>query len=250
MRHANDNNPNDTNPRTKDDLHLGFVPPRTIAALYVETNGAYYGLPGIDPWDEVRDARLYDGPHPVVAHPPCQRGGKLWAGQPLFIKQTGIRKKKGDDGGCFEAALSAVRRFGGVLEHPWQSHAWPHFGLNTPPRAGGWITADFLGGWTCCVEQGRYGHYARKPTLLYAFGVDLPELEWGHSEMRLDPAVVERMGLKRAKRLGEVGSRGGGQNSTPRIHTPAPFRELLISMARTAKVPQAANDNAALSEAA
>jgi hypothetical protein len=107
--------------------------------------------------------------------------------------------------------------------------------------------ADFYGGWTCCVEQGKYGHYARKPTLLVAYGIDdLPELEWGHSEMKLDPAVVERMGLKRAKRLGEVGSRGGGQNSTPRIHTPAPFRELLIRMARSSVMkqkPAAANDN-------
>ena len=54
---------------------------RPIAALYVETGGSYYGLPGVDPWDERRDARLYPGPHPAVAHPPCQRWGKLWAGQ-------------------------------------------------------------------------------------------------------------------------------------------------------------------------
>lgn len=204
-----------------------------IAALFVETDGCYFNLPGVDPWDEPRDARRYDGPWPVVAHPPCQRWGKLWAGQPLFIKQTGIRKIKGDDGGCFEAALNAARKFSGVIEHPWQSHAWPHFGLTTPPRSGGWIKADEFGGWTCCVEQGRYGHYARKPTMLLVYGVDeLPELEWGESEMRLDPVVVARMGLKRAKRLGEVGARGGGQNSTPRIHTPIPFRDLLISIAQ------------------
>jgi hypothetical protein len=206
----------------------------TVAALYVETAGAYFGQMDVEPWDEARDARLYDGPHPVVAHPPCQRWGKLWAGQPLWIKRTGERKVKGDDGGCFKAALSAVRRFGGVLEHPWGSHAWAAFGLNRPARTGGWIAADFEGGWTCCVEQGRYGHYARKPTLLYAVGVDLPELDWGKGEPRLDPAIIERMGLKRAKRLGEVGGKGGGQNSTPRIHTPEPFRALLLSMARSA----------------
>ena len=246
MKHDNDNHSDVTNHGCKRDLHPEYV--TTVAALYVETNGAYYGLPGVDPWDEMRDARLYDGPHPVVAHPPCQRWGKLWAGQPLFIKQTGIRKVKGDDGGCFAAALASVRKWGGVLEHPWGSHAWAHFGLNKPPRAGGWVSADFHGGWTCCVEQGRYGHYARKPTLLVAYGTDLPELDWGIGEPRLDPEVVARMGLKRAKRLGEVGSRGGGQNSTPRIHTPAPFRELLISMARSAR--PAANDNAVRSEAA
>lgn len=71
---------------------------KTVAALYVQKNGAYWNLPGVDPWDEERDARLYDGPHPVVAHPPCQRWGKFWAGSPAVIAETGIRKKKGDDG--------------------------------------------------------------------------------------------------------------------------------------------------------
>lgn len=206
-----------------------------VSALYVEVGGSYYGLPDVDPWDEARDARLYAGPNPVVAHPPCQRWGKLWAGQPLFIKRTGIRKKKGADGGCFAAALNAARAYGGIIEHPWQSHAWPHFNINVPPREGGWIAADFYGGWTCCVEQGRYGHYARKPTLLLAYNCDLPELDWGIGESRLDPAVIERMGLKRAKRLGEVGSRGGGTDSAPRIGTPQPFRDLLLSIARTAQ---------------
>jgi len=204
-----------------------------IAALFVEKDGAYYGLPDVDPWDKARDAKQYSGPWPVVAHPPCQRWGKLWAGQPLHIKKTGVRKIKGDDSGCFESALNSVRTYGGVLEHPWQSHAWPYFGLNVPPRIGGWIMADFIGGWTCCVEQGRYGHYARKPTLLYAYGVDLEMLEWGKGKPRLDPAVIERMGLERAKRLGEVGAKGGGKDSTARIHTPRPFLELLISMAQS-----------------
>lgn len=123
--------------------------------------------------------------------------------------------------------------YNSLLEHPWGSHAWPHFGLNIPPRQGGWINADFNGGWTCCVEQGRYGHYARKPTLLLAYGLDeLPSLDWGIGEPRLDPIVVERMGLARAKRLGEVGARGGGTDSTPRVSTPEPFRDLLINMAR------------------
>jgi hypothetical protein len=212
----------------------------TVAALYVAKGGSYSDVPGVDPWDEERDARRYAGPWPVVAHPPCQRWGKLWAGQPLWIKRTGERKIKGDDGGCFAAALAAVRAFGGVIEHPWGSHAWPHFGLTIPPRIGGWIAADFVGGWTCCVEQGRYGHYARKPTLLYAFGCDLPALEWGKGKPRLDPAVVERMGLVRAKRLGEVGARGGGTDSAPRIGTPTPFRDLLISIARSARAKEAA----------
>lgn len=44
-----------------------------VAALYVEPNGIYFGLPNVDPWDIYRDARTYPGPWPVVAHPPCKR---------------------------------------------------------------------------------------------------------------------------------------------------------------------------------
>ena len=108
-----------------------------IAALFVETGGRYFDLDGIDPWDEVRDARKYAGPYPVIAHPPCQRWGKMWMGSPSHVAKTGIRKIKGDDGGCFRWALHSVRKYGGVIEHPWQSHAWPHFGLTVPPKKGG-----------------------------------------------------------------------------------------------------------------
>ena len=207
---------------------------KTVAALYVETDGCYFGLDNIDPWDEARDARLYDGPHPVVAHPPCQRWGKLWAGSPIHIKRTGQRKVKGDDNGCFAAALASVRKWGGVLEHPDRSAAWKALGLIEPPRNGGWIMADWQGGWTCCVEQGRYGHYARKPTWLYINGTDAPSLDWGKGKPRLDPAVIARMGLARAKRLGEVGAKGGGTDSSHRIGTPEAFRDLLIDLARSA----------------
>lgn len=209
-----------------------------IAALYVKTGGCYFGLPGVDPWDEARDARNYSGPYPVVSHTPCPRWGPMWFGQPLTVKRTGVRKKLGDDGGCFAHSLWAARTFGGVIEHPWRSLAWKHFGLNVPPREGGWVsTGLFDGGWTCCVEQGRYGHYARKPTMLLVYGVkleDLPSLNWGVGEARLDPAVIERMGLARAKRLGEIGGRGGGTDSAPRIATPLPFRDLLLSIAAKA----------------
>lgn len=51
-----------------------------IAALFVESEGVYYGLPDIDPWPLERDARTYLGPHPVIAHPPCERWGRFWHG--------------------------------------------------------------------------------------------------------------------------------------------------------------------------
>jgi hypothetical protein len=210
---------------------------RTIAALYVQTGGCYFGLDGVDPWDAERDARLYAGPHPVVAHPPCQRWGRFWAGSPYAIAR-GKRLVKGDDNGCFAAALAAVRAFGGVLEHPEASQAWRHFGLMTPPRDGRWVSAG-LGdpGWTCCVEQGHYGHPANKPTWLYAAHVSLPELVWGRGEQRLDAQAVERHGYAKARRMGALAHIGGGGNAGRREATPPAFRDLLLGIARTAQAP-------------
>ena len=198
----------------------------TIAALFVLPNGPYAGIPGIDIWDEKRDARLYDGPFPVVAHPPCERWGRYWHGGP----SARVRRVKGDDGGCFAAALAAVRRWGGVLEHPAGSAAWEAFGLKTPKRVGGWVNADFDGGWTCCVDQGHYGHRAQKATWLYAVGAPLPILKWGKStnKIRLDDGYHSAEERRRAIRTGACQRLSKRQ----RLETPDQFRDLLIAIAR------------------
>lgn len=210
-----------------------------IAALYVQTDGCYFGLPEVDPWDIHRDARLYAGPHPVVAHPPCERWGRYWYGGPMLHKQ-GRRLKRGDDGGCFAAALNAVRTWGGVLEHPEASSAWKAHHLNEPPRCGGWVVADWYGGWTCCVEQGHYGHRARKATWLYAVGVDLPSLRWGKSasKVRLDQGYHSKEECRRLQRLGDM--RSPLLHRTECAATPHAFRDVLLSIARTANQYRAA----------
>lgn len=205
-----------------------------IAALFVETGGVYFDLPNVEPWDKNQDARLYAGPHPVVAHPPCERWGRYWFGGPSSKE----RKRKGDDGGCFAAALAAVRRWGGVLEHPEASHAWPAFGLNDPPKSGGWVVADWQGGWTCCVEQGHYGHRARKATWLYVCGVSpelLPSLKWGpfRCGIRLQ-AGYHSAEERRRKRPGATGIREF-LSHRERAATPLPFRDLLLGLARLAR---------------
>lgn len=197
-----------------------------IAALYVETGGIYYGLDGVDPWDQERDAREYRGPHKVIAHPPCTRWGKFWHGSTAKPHQYRL----GDDSGCFAAALTAVRNYCGVLEHPAHSKAWRYFGLNTPKAGQGWVKADEFGGWTCQVEQGHYGHISRKLTWLYAVGVDLPELNWTKGEQRLHPVALEKYGYEKARRIGMLAMVGGKDKTKIRNATPIEFRDVLISM--------------------
>lgn len=206
----------------------GSHTPKHIAALYVEKKGVYSRHPGVDPWDEERDARQYAGPHPAVAHPPCQRWGRYWQGGPSATTKL----VKGDDGGCFKAALASVRRFGGVIEHPAGSYAWEHFGLRKPPVAGGWVEAGDGIGYTASVEQGHYGHRARKGTWLYVAGVprnQLPELMWGPSEAELEhrPTTCEEGRLKERRR-GAIER----MCKRERLATPTAFSDLLIDLAR------------------
>ncbi len=153
-----------------------------IAALFVDTHGPYYSREGVDFWTKVRDARDYEGPHPVVAHPPCERWGRYAKGGPSAKRKRHV----GDDKGCFWAALSAVRQFGGVLEHPEASKAFKMFGLPIPEWKGGWSEPDLYGGRSCCVAQGHYGHASRKMTWLYA--------------VRHHPPIEERFWNKTDKR--------------------------------------------------
>jgi hypothetical protein len=169
---------------------------KTVAALFVNPEGAYAGQPDVEVWDAARDARSYGGPHPVVAHPPCQRWGQYWHGAPNKPHQFHL----GADQGCFAVALWAVRTFGGVLEHPAHSEAWDWYGI-MPPLTGGWQRADSFGGFTCSIEQGHFGHLARKGTWLYAAHVELPSLPWSRLPQRLPAGYVERVGYEKARRI-------------------------------------------------
>jgi hypothetical protein len=191
------------------------------AALFVESGGVYYGLPDVDPWDKDRDARLYAGPWPVVAHPPCDR----WC-QMAPINQARYGHKIGDDGGCFAAALAAVRAWGGVLEHPAFTLAWPAFELARPPRSGWQRTMD--GGFVGSVEQRHYGHRARKKTWLYAVGVD-------PSRLKLGPSAAPEAWISSDRPRAGLAAMGIGQLSKREAkRTPPAFRDLLLSIARSA----------------
>ncbi len=198
-----------------------------VAALYVENGGCYYDVPNVDPWDEQRDARRYAGPYPVIAHPPCQRWGAM--ANVNYARWGGEHNRPGNDGGCFASALDAVRRWGGVLEHPAKSRAFGAHGISRPSSVGWQRSA--CGGWVCEVWQSAYGHKANKATWLYAFGFDPPPMRWDRPIGSHQIGFHDQRGKERNKPT--LGKREA-------IGTPIAFRDALISMARTASIAEAA----------
>jgi hypothetical protein len=200
---------------------------RQVSALFVETDGAYFGLPDVDPWDITRDAREYAGPNPVVAHPPCNKWSPL-----AYINQKRLPGYRiGDDGGCFTSALAAVRKFGGVLEHPAQTLAWAAHQLPRPQRGAWSFPIDRWAGRVTEVDQGRYGHRARKRTWLYVVSpaLYLPQLDWEPAESSvIVSGFLHGKGTDESRRV-----RPKEASAT----TPA-FRELLLELARNAHISQ------------
>lgn len=201
-----------------------------IAALYVEKDGPYFNIENVDAWDKERDARMYNGPFPVVAHPPCKRYGRYWSGGP----STKIKRLKGDDNGCFDRALWAVRNFGGVIEHPAASYAFSYYGLGRPTQSH-WVKSLDKVGSICQVAQGHYGHPAEKLTWLYVVGDYLPPLHWGRciNKKRLEEGFKNSGARKEARAKGIAPIKRISFREM--VFTPSEFKEILIDIARKAK---------------
>jgi hypothetical protein len=191
-----------------------------VAALYVDARGPYPKMPGVDCWDVARDATKYDGPGPIVAHPPCGPWGKL---RHLYL---------GNEHDCAPLAVDQVRLWGGVLEHPAQSLLWAHAGLPVPGAE-----PDAFGGYTIQVDQCEWGHVARKGTWLYLAGVPrgaiTPPPYPGRKPTHWCSGTRKR----------QPGSKGGvlpaGMkfcSAQQRRRTPLAFAEWLVSLAATAEV--------------
>jgi hypothetical protein len=120
-------------------------PPLTaakVAVLFARQDSSYKRIPGCDVYDLERDARNYDGPLPVVAHPPCRAWGRL----------RRFANPRPDERNLARLAVALVREFGGVLEHPagsllWQSQRLPALGQRESWGGGGrWKPRNFGGG--------------------------------------------------------------------------------------------------------
>lgn len=185
---------------------------RRVAALYVTASSVYRSLSGVDCWDESRDARLWPGGCPVVAHPPC-RG---WSRLRHFARPPPGELELGP------LAVEQVRRWGGVLEHPSGSRLWAACGLPLP----GGVVRDGAGGWSLAVSQKWWGHRAEKRTWLYVVGVapgDLPDYPIVLGEAERTVGLDSKRDRKLARKEISKGER---------IATPVNFARWLVDLAR------------------
>lgn len=189
-----------------------------VATLFVRADSVYKRMQGVDAWDAERDARLWPGGCPVVAHPPC----RAWGQFAMFAKP------RPDEKDLARWSVRQVREWGGVLEHPARSTLWADQQL---PEPGAF---DAFGGWTLPVHQHWWGHRAEKATRLYIVGVsprDIPEMP-----MKLGQATHV---------IGDVGRASRGDNrpeisKAEREHTPPEFAAWLVELARRTRIAERA----------
>jgi hypothetical protein len=183
----------------------------TVAALYVDPRGPYPSMPGVECWDEKRDARNYAGPHPVVAHPPCGP----WSRLKHFCRRQ--------DASCGPRAVEQVRVHGGVLEHPADSTLFPYCAMPLP--------GEFpdLWGFTVAVNQCDWGHVCRKPTWLYVCGVLFPEFPDKPPPREPTHSICNGSGMADGKLRATA--------LQARV-TPPAFADFLVELARKCRPPK------------
>ena len=117
---------------------------------------------------------------------------------------------------------AAVRRCGGVLEHPAFSKAWEAHGLLPPPPLGWGHTGDSE--WVCEVWQSAYGHRATKRTWLFYTGRPPADLDWSRPVGSHQCGFHDQRGKERNKPT--LGKKEASA-------TPSAFRDALLKLARS-----------------
>lgn len=190
-----------------------------VSALYIDRLGPYPKLVA-DCWDEARDAFFYDGPNPVVAHPPCGPWSSL----------RHLSHADQDERDCGPRAVEQVRQFGGVLEQPAGSRLWA---CGLPPVDHPFEIYDDWDGFSIEIEQVAWGHVARKRTWLYLV---VPDRERVLAAVRTGGAPTHWCsGTHTPRQRGTVPPGIKVCSAQQRRRTPVAFAEWLIELAASAR---------------
>ena len=156
-----------------------------IPVLFTESDSNYKLFENFDAFDLERDAFNYSARLPLIAHPPC----RLFSRLRKFSTAPLIEKK------CAFFALSKIRQFGGILEHPRSSTLWKsgNFDLSGD--------VDSYGGFLRSVNLSWFGFPCEKKTMLYFVGISpaqLPAFPLSYD------AITHTIGSSRLQLLPEI----------------------------------------------
>lgn len=113
-----------------------------ITVLCAKRDSLYKQIPGIDVWDEDRDAYFFTGSNPVITHAPCAQWSRMKA----------FAHKNADEKELAYFCLNKIIRNGGIFEHPAGSSFFKEAGLTKNVYS---------------VDQSWWGFPARKTTWLF-----------------------------------------------------------------------------------
>lgn len=156
-----------------------------IPVLFTQKKSLYNNFEIFDCYDEKRNAFNFSGRCPVIAHPPCRLFSRL-----RKFSKADVSEKK-----CAFFALSQVRMFGGILEHPRSSTLWQDGNFDLSGNL------DQYGGFLRSVNLSWFGFPAEKKTMLYFVGISpsvLPPFPLDLSAPHLS------VGTSKCKRLPEI----------------------------------------------
>jgi hypothetical protein len=182
-----------------------------ISILFAARNSVYKTIPGLDVWDEERDALNWPGGNPGIFHPPCRLWSKWmrhFSNAPQSEKQLG------------RWSVDMIRRNGGVLEHPACSTLWEDKELPLPGKSDSW-------GISIAIYQQWFGHAAQKATWLYICGTAiLPQIPFQLGQPKCHYSAVRTLKHPDMQRLSHRERHG----------TPPAFAHWLIDVAERCSI--------------
>jgi hypothetical protein len=177
-----------------------------VSVLFAARDSVYKTIPGLDVWDEDRDALNWPGGNPGIFHPPCR----------LFSRLRHLSTAPESEKHLAHWSVFKVRRYGGVLEHPAHSRLWDEALLPSPGQSDNY-------GFSYDLDQYWFGHSGKKRTWLYI--------------CRLDPEHVPVHPIRLAGGYADLfASAGrkyvpGSRHSGIRSATPLAFAQWLVEVA-------------------
>ena len=165
-----------------------------IPVLFTESDSNYKLFANLDAYDLERNAFTYSDRLPLIAHPPCR----------LFSRLRKFSTAPAQEKKCAFFALSKIRQFGGILEHPRSSLLWTtgNFDLSG--------NVDSYGGFLRSVNLSWFGFPCQKKTMLYFVGISPSQLP--AFPLCFD-AITHQISSSKRKSLPEISK--NSRSSTP-----------------------------------